>query len=88
MADDEVAELVEIEVGDDDATTKTTRTRLNKGTEKAVAERGTGKASTEKSSTGTQKDAGTQKAAAGTQKDAGTQKAAAGTQKSTGKTSK
>ena len=83
MSGDEVAELVEITVGDDDKTTSTKRTRLNKGTEKSVADRGTAK-STEKSA-GTQKAAGTQKEA-GTQKAAaGTQKAAAGTKKSTGK---
>jgi DNA topoisomerase-6 subunit B len=50
MSDDEVAELIEITVGDDDATTKTTRTRMNKGTEKSVAEKGT-----QKAAAGTQK---------------------------------
>jgi DNA topoisomerase-6 subunit B len=79
LSEDEVAEIVEIDVGDEESTLK--RTRTNKGTEKAVAERGTAKAATtEKSARGTEK-------AAGTQKEAGTQKAA-GTQKSTGKSAK
>jgi DNA topoisomerase-6 subunit B len=85
LSGDEVAELVEITVGDNDETTSTKRTRMNKGTVLAVGDRGSAM-STEKSA-GTQKDAGTQKSA-GTQKEAGTQKAAAGTQKSTGKSSK
>lgn len=79
LSEDEVAEVIEIDVGDEETTLK--RTRTNKGTEKAVAEKGTQKAAgTEKSARGTEK-------AAGTQKEAGTQKAA-GTQKSTGKSAK
>ncbi len=76
MSGDEVAELVEITVGDDDSTTSTKRTRMNKGTEKAAAEKGTSKSAVSEKAAG----AGTQKAAAGTQK--------ATTAKSTGKSSK
>ena len=58
MNDMEVAEIVEIEVGDDDSTTSTSRTRVNKAAEKALAKDGTVK----KALTGT-----TSKAAAGTE---------------------
>ncbi len=74
---DEIAEIVDIEVGDDAETTETTRTRTNRATEKAVAE-GRQKGTTAKaaeSAEKTAKSSASQKKQAGTQKAAGTAKA-------------
>ena len=95
MSADEISEVIDIQVGDDDETTSTTRTRTNRAREKEIAEKGSDKG-TLKSAGGTQKEAaGTAKSAvAGTAKaaTAGTAKAAttatmakATTAKATGK---
>lgn len=96
MDDMEVAELIEIEVGDTDATTSTSRTRLNKAKEKELAKTGTLKAAitgtTSKAAAGTEKSATTTAKAAGTTKTAATTKTTATakttTVKATGRSAK
>lgn len=80
LVDGEIAEIVEIDVTDDDATTSRSRTRVNKAAEKSLAEKGTAKSATTVKVATTEKSATTAKAAT-TEKSATTAKAA-GTAKS------